>query len=207
MVTTRDSIRAACDALAAIDPAFAQAIERAGYPEPRVRERGYGTLLRTIVGQQVSVAAAASIWRKLEEQCGDLEDPANIAKASDEQLRAAGLSRQKASYARSLAEEVTSGRLDLAHLPEDDEEAIAKLVQVKGIGRWSAEIYLLFAEGRADVWPAGDLAVQIEIGRILGHDERPSEKAIRNWAEAWRPHRGAAAILAWHHYKVDMAVI
>jgi DNA-3-methyladenine glycosylase II len=207
MVTTPDSIRAACDALAAADPAFARAIERAGYPEPRVRDRGYGTLLRTIIGQQVSVAAAASIWRKLEEQCGDLENPANIAAATDEQLRAAGLSRQKASYARSLAEEVSSGRLDLANLPADDEEAIAKLVQVKGIGRWSAEIYLLFAEGRPDVWPAGDLAVQIEIGRILGHDERPSEKAIRDLAEAWRPHRGAAAILAWHHYKVDMDVI
>ena len=207
MVTTQKTIRAACDALGKVEPRFAEAIERAGYPEPRVRERGYGTLLRTIVGQQVSVAAAASIWRKLEAQCGDLEDPANVARASDEQLRAAGLSRQKASYARSLAEEVTSGRLDLVNLPADDEEAIAKLVQVKGIGRWSAEIYLLFAEGRADVWPAGDLAVQIEIGRILGHDERPSEKAIRELAELWRPHRGAAAILAWHHYKVDMAVI
>jgi DNA-3-methyladenine glycosylase II len=207
MVTTQKSMRAACDALGQIDPAFAQAVERAGYPEPRVRDRGYGTLLRTIIGQQVSVAAAASIWRKLEEQCGDLENPANVASASDEQLRAAGLSRQKASYARSLAEEVTSGRLDLNNLPEDDEEAIAKLTQVKGIGRWSAEIYLLFAEGRSDVWPAGDLAVQIEIGRILGHEDRPSEKLIRELAEAWRPHRGAAAILAWHHYKVDMAVI
>ena len=207
MVTTTKTMRDACDALGRIDPAFAKAIDRAGYPEPRAREPGYGTLLRTIVGQQVSVAAAASIWRKLEEQCGDLENPANVASASDEQLRAAGLSRQKASYARSLAEEVTSGRLDLGNLPADDEEAIAQLVQVKGIGRWSAEIYLLFAEGRPDVWPAGDLAVQIEIGRILGHDARPSEKVIRELAEAWRPHRGAAAILAWHHYKVDMTVI
>ncbi|MBN8806772.1 MAG: DNA-3-methyladenine glycosylase 2 family protein [Sphingomonas sp.] len=200
MVTTPESLRAACDALAAIDPAFGAAVARAGYPEPRMRERGYGTLLRTIIGQQVSVAAAASVWRKLEERIGDLEDPANVARASDEDLRAAGLSRQKAGYARSLADEVTSGRLDLAHLPEDDEEAIAQLVRVKGIGRWSAEIYLLFAEGRADVWPAGDLAVQIEIGRFLGHDDRPSEKTVRDLAEKWRPHRGAAAILAWHHY-------
>lgn len=207
MVTTPESMRASCDALGIINPAFAQAIERAGYPAPRVRDRGYGTLLRTIIGQQVSVAAAGSIWRKLEEQCGDLENPGNIASASEEQLRAAGLSRQKASYARSLADAVTSGGLDLADLPTDDEAAIAKLIQVKGIGRWSAEIYLLFAEGRPDVWPAGDLAVQIEIGRILGHPERPSEKVIRDLAEAWRPHRGAAAILAWHHYKVDMAVI
>ena len=207
MVQTAKSLNAALDALAAIEPAFAAALARTGYPEPRVRDRGYATLLRTIVGQQVSVAAAQSIWNKLEAQVGDLTDPANIAAASDEQLRAAGLSRQKASYARSLADEVTSGALDLAHLPEDDEEAIKQLVRIKGIGRWSAEIYLLFAEGRPDVWPAGDLAVQIEIGRILGHDERPTEKLMRDLAEGWRPHRGAAAILAWHHYKVDMEVI
>lgn len=200
-------LRASIDALAGIEPAFAAALERAGYPEPRIRERGHETLLRTIIGQQVSVAAAQSIWNKLADALGDLTDPATIAAAPDEALRAAGLSRQKAGYARSLAEEVTSGRLDLAHLPGDDEEAIAALTRIKGIGRWSAEIYLLFAEGRPDVWPAGDLAVQIEIGRILGHAERPSEKLTRTLAEPWRPHRGAAAIFAWHHYKVDMAVI
>ena len=122
-------------------------------------------------------------------------------RATDEELRAAGLSRQKASYARSLADEVTSGRLDLDDLPTDDEEAIAALVRVKGIGRWSAEIYLLFAEGRRDIWPAGDLAVQIEIGRILGHQTRPGEALTRAVAEAWRPHRGAAAIFAWHSYQ------
>lgn len=98
-----------------------------------------------------------------------------------------------------------SGRLDLANLPADDEEAIAQLVRIKGIGRWSAEIYLLFAEGRTDVWPAGDLAVQVEIGRILGLPERPSEKAIRELAEKWRPHRSAATVFAWHHYMFDPA--
>ena len=207
MVLTTQALRDSLDALAALEPAFAAAIARAGYPETRVRERGYATLLRTIIGQQVSVAAAQSIWNKLEAALGDLTDPGTVARASDDDLRAAGLSRQKAGYARSLADEVTSGRLDLMHLPADDEEAIAQLVTIKGIGRWSAEIYLLFAEGRPDVWPAGDLAVQIEIGRILGHAERPGEKAVRALAEAWRPHRGAAAILAWHHYKTDMEVI
>jgi DNA-3-methyladenine glycosylase II len=207
MGLSAEQLHTSIDALAAIEPAFAEGLKRAGYPEPRIREPGYETLLRTIIGQQVSVAAAASIWNKLAAGVGDLTDPANIAKASDETLRAAGLSRQKASYARSLAEEVTSGRLDLHNLPRDDEEAIAALTHIKGIGRWSAEIYLLFAEGREDIWPAGDLAVQIEIGRMLGLPERPSEKAIRELAEKWRPHRGAAAIFAWHHYKVDMAVI
>ncbi|RDE05835.1 DNA-3-methyladenine glycosylase family protein [Sphingomonas aracearum] len=193
-------LRAALEALAAIEPGFAAGLERAGFPEPRIREPGYATLLRTIVGQQVSVAAAAAVWRKLEQVVGSPHDPEAIARATDEQLREAGLSRQKAGYARSLAEEVTSGRLALQHLPGDDEEAIAALVRVKGIGRWSAEIYLLFAEGRPDIWPAGDLAVQVEIGHLLGHPARPSEKLVRELAEGWRPHRGAAAIFAWHHY-------
>ncbi len=125
-------------------------------------------MLRTIVGQQVSVRSAGALWNKLIGQVGE-PSPANILAATDEQLRAAGLSRQKAVYARSLAEELLSGRLDLDDLAEADEAAIAQLAAVKGIGRWSAEIYLLFAEGRADIWPAGDLAIQIEIGRMLGH--------------------------------------
>ena len=207
MGLSETQLKESIDALVALEPAFGAALARAGYPAPRIRDRGYETLLRTIVGQQVSVAAAQSIWNKLAAGLGDLTDPANVARASDEQLRAAGLSRQKAAYARSLADEVTSGRLDLAHLPADDEEAIAALTRIKGIGRWSAEIYLLFAEGRQDIWPAGDLAVQIEVGRILGHAERPSEKQVREWSRPWSPHRGAAAIFAWHHYKTDMDVI
>ncbi|PVX28930.1 DNA-3-methyladenine glycosylase family protein [Sphingomonas pokkalii] len=207
MGLSAEQLKGSIDALAAREPAFAAALERAGYPEPRIRDRGYATLLRTIVGQQVSVAAASSIWAKLEAALGAVEDPNALALASDEALRGAGLSRQKIGYARSLAEEVTSGGLDLHALPLDDEEAIAALTRIKGIGRWSAEIYLLFAEGRPDIWPAGDLAVQIEIGRILGHPERPSEKQTRTWSEAWRPHRGAAAIFAWHHYGMVKSAI
>ena len=200
MGLTAERLRADLDALGKLEPAFAAAIARIGYPAPRIRDRGYATLLRTIVGQQVSVKAADAVWRKLDAEIGGADDPARIAPATDEQLRAAGLSRQKAGYARSLADEVLSGRLPLDALPADDEEAIAALVRVKGIGRWSAEVYLLFAEGRPDVWPAGDLAVQIEVGRILGHDAHPSEKLTRTLAEDWRPYRGAAAIFTWHHY-------
>lgn len=207
MGLSADQLKTALDALAEREPAFAAALARVGYPEPRLRERGYATLLRTIIGQQVSTKAAQSVWNKLEGLVGSLDNPANITGATDETLREAGLSRQKAGYARSLAALVASGELDLHHLPADDEEAIAKLVAVKGIGRWSAEIYLLFAEGRTDIWPAGDLAVQIEIGRILGHGARPSEKLVRDLAEPWRPHRGAAAIFAWHHYQSDMTVV
>ncbi|MEO5971857.1 MAG: DNA-3-methyladenine glycosylase 2 family protein [Sphingomicrobium sp.] len=204
MVRTAGTLDESIDALAAREPGFAAAIERHGRPEPRVSEPGATTLLRTIVGQQVSVAAARSMWTKLEAAYGAPPDLAKIVDASDKELRAAGLSRQKAGYARSLAGLVLSGELDLANLPADDEEAIALLTKVKGIGRWSAEIYLLFAEGRRDVWPAGDLAVQIEIGRLLGMAERPSEKALRALGEAWRPHRGAAAVLAWHSYNSDV---
>lgn len=207
MGLSREQLKASLDAVAQSQPLIAAAVGRVGYPEPRIREPGYETMLRTIIGQQVSVAAAASIWNKLAAGIGDLTDPAVVAAAPDDALRAAGLSRQKASYARSLAEEVTSGRLDLGALPTDDEEAIGQLIRVKGVGRWSAEIYLLFAEGRPDIWPAGDLAVQIEIGRIMGHAKRPSEKLTRQIAEPWRPHRGAIAILTWHHYKADMDVI
>jgi DNA-3-methyladenine glycosylase II len=200
MVRTADTLHESLDALAAREPAFAGVIDTHGRPEPRVSEPGAVTLLRTIVGQQVSVAAARSMWSKLEAAFGAPPDLSKLLVATDDELRTAGISRQKAGYIRSLVDLVLSGELDLANLPADDEEAIALLTKVKGIGRWSAEIYLLFAEGRRDIWPAGDLAVQIAIGRLLGLSDRPSEKQLRELGEAWRPHRGAAAVLAWHSY-------
>ena len=204
MVTTHDQMASSLDALAAIEPGFAAAIARVGYPPPRLLAPGYETLLRTILGQQVSVASAAAVWRKLEAELGVGCAPDALIARDFDTLRACGLSRQKQGYARSLAQLVLSGELDLLALPEDDEAAIDELVRIKGIGRWSAEIYLLFAEGRPDIWPAGDLAVQIEIGRMLGLPDRPSEKTVRALADAWRPHRGAAAILAWHHYNTEV---
>jgi DNA-3-methyladenine glycosylase II len=202
MVRTTDTLHESLDELAKREPAFAAVLDRHGRPEPRISAPGATTLLRTIVGQQVSVAAARAMWAKLEAAYGSPPDLAAIVEASDEELRLAGVSRQKAGYARSLARLVLSGELELDALPGDDEEAIALLTRIKGIGRWSAEIYLLFAEGRRDVWPAGDLAVQVEIGRMLGMDGKPSEKVLREIAERWRPHRGAAAVLAWHSYNI-----
>ena len=202
MVRTVKTLHASLDALAEREKAFAKVLDTHGKPEPRHSEPGVETLLRTIVGQQVSVAAARSMWNKLVAKLGEPIDLEKLLGSSDEELREAGLSRQKAGYARSLAGLVLSGELDLAHLPEDDEEAIAHLVKIKGIGRWSAEIYLLFAEGRADIWPAGDLAVQIQIGKLLGLEGKPTEKQLRELAERWRPHRGAAAVLAWHSYNI-----
>lgn len=204
MVTSAEQLRDSLDAIARIEPGFAAAIARVGYPAPRMRAPGYETLLRTILGQQVSVASAAAVWRRLETELGMGCAPDALVARDFDALRACGLSRQKQGYARSLADLVLSGELDLTALPADDEEAIAQLTKIKGIGRWSAEIYLLFAEGRPDIWPAGDLAVQIEVGRILGLPARPSEALTREVAEAWRPHRGAAAVMAWHHYNTEV---
>jgi DNA-3-methyladenine glycosylase II len=207
MGLTATQIKESLDALAAREKGFARALEQTGYPEPRMRERGYTTLLRTIVGQQVSVAAAASMWAKLQAQLGPECAPATLLEQDYDALRACGLSRQKQGYARSLAELVVTGALPLDALPQDDEEAIAYLTQVKGIGRWSAEIYLLFAEGRPDIWPAGDLAVQEGVKRILAMETRPTEKPTRALAEGWRPHRGAAAIFTWHYYATGFEAI
>ncbi len=200
MGLSEQALRSALDSLGGMEPRFAAAIGRVGYPEPRLRARSYETLLRTIVGQQVSVAAAASVWRRLEALLGEDLPPQDLLAADFEALRACGLSRQKQGYARSLCELVVRGELDLAALPADDEDAITQLTRIKGIGRWSAEIYLLFAEGRPDVWPAGDLAVQAGLHKLLGLPERPAEKQTRLLAEPWRPHRGAAAIFTWHCY-------
>jgi len=200
MGLSAQAIAKGLDWIAGQTPAIGEAVARVGYPEPRLRERGFATMLRTIVGQQVSVAAAASMWGKLVALVGEDVPPAAILAADFDALRGCGLSRQKQAYARSLCELVLAGAVDFDGLPQEDEAAIAVLTAIKGVGRWSAEIYLLFAEGRADVWPAGDLAVQVGLGKLLGLAERPSEKEVRAMSEVWRPHRGALAIFTWHVY-------
>ena len=200
MGLTAKKLREDLDALALREPQLASALERVGYPEARVREAGFATMLRTIIGQQVSVASAASVWNKLEAELGTDFTPACLLSRDFDTLRACGLSRQKQGYARSLCELAQSGELDLHNLPADDEEAIALLTRIKGIGRWSAEIYLLFAEGRADIWPAGDLAVQEGVKRLLDLEERPGENVTRKLAEPWSPQRGSMAIFTWHFY-------
>ncbi len=203
MSLTAEQLRASLDHVAAAEPAIAAALASAGYPEPRGRSPGAGTMMRAIVGQQVSTKAAASIWNKLEIACGgDMDDHARIAETPIDVLRSAGLSGQKASYVQGLAQTIATGGIDFHNLPADDDEAIIALTAIKGIGRWSAEIYLLFAEGRPDAFPAGDLAVQIELGKILGLAARPTEKRTRELAEPYRPHRGALAIFLWHHYNI-----
>lgn len=191
----------AVDRLAAIDPDIRAAVARIGYPIPRLRPPGFATLLRIMVSQQVSVRAAAAIWGRLEYACGEVTTPEGFLALNDDQLRAVGLSRRKVEYGRGLATAVIDGALDLDGLAElSDEEAVAELCKLKGFGRWSAEIYLLFALSRADSWPADDLAVQIGMQRLRGLETRPDRKTMDRLAEGWRPLRGCAAILLWHVY-------
>ncbi|HEY4167311.1 MAG TPA: DNA-3-methyladenine glycosylase 2 family protein, partial [Reyranella sp.] len=147
--------------LAKVDADFARAIKEVGHPELRVVPSGFGGLMRSIVGQQVSVHAARAIWLRLEALI-PTGDPAEFLKLTDEQLRAVGLSNSKMKYGRSLASDIVEGRIDFAKLAElDDTAAIAMLTQAKGIGPWTAEIYLMFAHGRPDIMPGLDLGLVI----------------------------------------------
>lgn len=200
---TKATLREGLDALAAVDRDVEAALAAHGYPALRRRPQGFPALLRIIVGQQVSVQAAATIWERFAAAV-DAEDPDSVLAADEATLRGAGLSRQKAAYVRALAEDVASGRVALRRIPRmNDEEAIAELVKIKGIGRWSAEIYLLFALGRRDVWPADDLAVMVAMQRLKGLEDRPDRKTMDALAEPWRPWRGAGAHFLWHYYRAS----
>ena len=206
MSLSKEQIDASLKAVARKDATVKTWLKHIGPPEPRSRPRGYEALLRTLIGQQVSVAAARSIAAKLEAAIGSLGDPAVVLAAKDDDLRAAGLSWQKVSYAKALAEAVTTGVLNFRKLARlGDEEAIAMLSSVKGFGRWSAEIYLMFAEGRADIWPSGDLGVQEGLKRLQNLDERPRDKATRDIGAIWSPHRSAMALFCWHVYATTAA--
>ncbi|PIE06668.1 MAG: 3-methyladenine DNA glycosylase [Rhodobacterales bacterium] len=179
--------------LRARDPRLAPAL---ALPLPlRRRPQGFRELLRAITGQQLSVAAAAACWARIE--TAGFEAAAPVAAANEEALRAAGFSRQKARYAKALA----VAEIDYGALPAlSDAEVIATLTEVPGIGRWTAEIYLAFSLGRADVLPAGDLALQEAAALLLGLDARPRERALRTLAADWAPWRGVAARALWAYY-------
>ena len=185
--------------LAKVDPDFARAIEEVGHPELRVVPSGFGGLMRSICGQQISVHAARSIWLRLEEAVPSM-DPADFLKLTDEQLRAVGLSASKMKYGRSLATDIVEGRIDFAALETlDDAAAIAMLTQAKGIGPWTAEIYLMFAHARPDIMPGLDLGLWIAAQHLKKLRKRPDAKRLLKIAEQWRPWRSAAALLLWHY--------
>lgn len=201
MPDTAAQITQALDAVAAIDPDVRRWLAKVGYPEPRSRPRGYNTLLRALIGQQISVKAAAGIYAKLETVLGDLHDPARVIAATDDMLRSGGLSRQKVSYARALAEALVSGALDLDLLPAlDDQAATLAISSIRGFGPWSAQMYLMFAERRPDVWAPDDLALQEGVRRIRGLPLRPKGRETLELVANWRPHRTVLALFCWHVY-------
>ena len=195
IVRTLDDVEEGARWLAANDPALAAALELAGPLPLRRKPDGFAALLSAIVGQQVSVAAAAAIWKRLID--AKLTGPRKIMRASDDDLRAAGLSRQKIRYARSLVE----ARIDFAALRDaPTAEVVGVLTQVPGIGVWTAEIYAMFSLGHADVFAPGDLALQEGARMVLDLPERPKERELRAIAERWSPWRSVAARLLWAHY-------
>src|SRR6516162_5199666 len=183
-----------------VERGCAELLGRVWQPRFRRRRNGFGTLLHIILEQQVSIDAAAAMHRKLVGFCHPLSPEAFLA-LDDATLRSCGFSRQKMGYARHLAQMVGSGKFDFGRLSAtDDEVALAELLSIKGIGRWSAEIYLLFALGRPDIWPAGDLGLQVAIGDHMCFGARPDEVEMRRLGEAWRPWRSVAACLFWQSY-------
>lgn len=190
------------DGIAALagEPVFAAILAAAGPPRFRRRRNGFATLLHIILEQQVSIDAAAAMHRRLSETCRPLT-PERFLALDDGLLRACGFSRQKMGYARSLAEKVLAGEFDFTRLAEsDDQAAEVALRSLKGIGRWSAEVYLIFALGRADIWPAADLGLQVAVADELALAARPTEPELRGLGDAWRPWRTVAACLFWQSY-------
>lgn len=182
-------------------PHMREAVGLYGNPKSRKRDPGFATLVRIIIDQQVSVQAGAAIWNRLETATGSVT-PATIVKLGEGGLRLAGLSGAKARYVLGIADAINGGELDLARLHRCREETIFReLTALKGIGRWTAEIYLMFALGKPDILPVGDIALQSAAGRLLGLESRPGPVEFEEIGERWRPYRSVASIMLWHFYK------
>lgn len=197
-MTTLDSsaeLKTHIQALIELEPRFAPVYEQVGVPSLRRNEGGFAALLRAIVGQQLSVAAASSIWQRLVD--ANLITPKTLIQADDDDLRAQGLSRQKIRYMRSLVDH----DIDYQALTTmSDGEVIATLTAVTGIGRWTAEMYLLFSLGRADILAVDDLAIRVAAMALLELPERPTPKQLKVATQSWSPYLSAASLLLWAYY-------
>ena len=191
----------ALDKLAAIDADIANVLSRFGPPPDRSLPASFETLARSIIGQQISRAAASAIWTRMRDQ--DQSSAPIIAAKQPDDLMPFGLSRRKAEYLIGIADEIQSGRLDLAALAEMSSQDVQKrLVEIRGIGAWTADNFRLFALGDMDAWPANDIALQEGMKRLKSLDERPNGKMLEKLGEAWRPYRGAGALMLWHIYGI-----
>ena len=195
-IQTMEHIQQGLDHLALVDQKLKAIIELVGEVPLRRREGGFSALVGMITSQQISVAAASSIFNKMQEK--GLTDRENVRKAVNSQLRSCGLSPQKIRYIKSLAEAEVD--FDTLH-QQSNSEIIQQLTKVKGIGLWTAEIYLMFSVGRRDVFAAGDLALQVAVKELFNLEKRPSENELRKIAEEWSPWRGVAARLLWAYYR------
>ena len=196
----RRNLANACKELSKADPDLARVLARHGVPPLWDRPQGFTTLIHIILEQQVSLASAKACFDRLAARLGNLT-PESLLTLDDAEMKAVGFSRQKTSYSRHLAEAVLDGRFDFDRLPSlPDAEAQHELMQLKGVGRWTADIYLLMAMLRADIMPRGDLALHIAWQKLTGSSSRPASDEFVAMAERWRPYRSVAARLLWHFY-------
>ncbi len=198
--------RAGLRVLAGRDGRIGRVLAEVGEPPMALRGAGFGALLRAVAAQQVSAASARAIWGRLEAAVGGEVTAGAVLGLGEVGLRAAGFSRPKVRYALDMAETLVSGQASLAAIAAmPDEEAIAALTAFKGVGRWTAEVWLLFGLGRPDIWPAGDLALNSALQRTLALATRPTPAESAELTRIWSPHRSAAALLHWHLYRTAPA--
>ncbi len=189
------------DQLVKIEPSFGQIVTQHGYPPYFGRPQGFQTLLHIILEQQVSLASARAALNKLLAAVDQQLTPKNFLTFDDAELKGFGFSRQKTRNGRILAQAIINGELDLEGLPSLDDEAVrSELTHLTGIGPWTADVYLMMALGRPDIWPAADLALQAAAREIFDLPSRPKSAEMIPLAEPWRPYRTAAAHLLWHYY-------
>ena len=187
--------------LAEVDADVASAIELVGLPEPRVRPAGFDTLLSTIVGQQISTEAAKAIRRRIDQLLPE-SSPDALLGLTDKALRGAGMSARKVEYAKGLATALVEGTFDLDGLAAlDDESAIEAITALRGFGRWSAEIYLMFSLGRVDIFPSGDLALREALGRLKELSDRPTPGQAKELVSHWAPYRSTGSLFLWLYYR------
>ena len=200
---TKANIEMGLHFLADCDPDLARLFRRNGIPPLWSRRPGFATLVQIVLEQQVSLASARAVFARLKDAVPALTPEAFLDLG--EELKGLGFSRQKTRYCRALAESILTGALDLKALGRLDDEAVREhLIQVKGIGRWTAEIYLLMALCRSDAWPTGDLAIVKAVQHIKGLADAPSGDELMRIGESWRPWRAVAARLLWQHYLAGM---
>ncbi len=197
----RARIKRDLDALAERDRDLRRALALISYPAPRIRKQGFETLLSTIVSQQISTEAAASIMRRVRDLLPEMQADA-VLRLPKAALRTAGLSARKVEYVEGLARAIVDESFDPARLPRlDDREVIDAITGLRGFGRWSAEVYLMFSLKRGDVFPAGDLALRIALQKLKRIDATLSEKEARELVAPWAPFRSAGSLFLWHYYR------